>query len=210
LRELNVATNTLLWYCSDNGGHEGPKSTGYLRGEKGTLWEGGLRVPAIVEWPARITKPAVSEMPCCTFDMYQTILAATGSHAENQIQPLDGVNLLPLLDGKMTERGKAIPFWNNAGRPHGPSALIDWPYKLHLNPADRRQRNAESLPTALLFDLSKDPRETTDLAAQQPERLAKMTAELEAWKASVKKSLAGEDYSQPVEPAPTKKRKKAD
>ena len=87
----------------------GPKSTGFLRGGKGTLWEGGCRVPGIVEWPARIPRPVVSSVPCSTLDMYPTILAATGATAEKQIQPLDGINLLPLFDGKMTERGKADP-----------------------------------------------------------------------------------------------------
>jgi arylsulfatase A-like enzyme len=210
LRDLKVADNTLLWYCSDNGGHEGPKSTGYLRGEKGSLWEGGLRVPGIVEWPARMTKPTVSDMPCCTFDMYQTILDATGSVAENQVKPLDGISLLPLIEGKMTERGKSIPFWNNAGRPQGHAALISWPYKLHVNPANRRQKDSGELPGVLLYDLSKDPKETTDLAPQQPERVAKMTAELDAWKASVLKSLAGEDYAQPIEPPGKKKKKNAE
>jgi len=62
LRELKVADDTLVWYTSDNGGAAGPKSTGNLRGSKGTLWEGGLRVPGIVEWPARIPKPFASDI----------------------------------------------------------------------------------------------------------------------------------------------------
>ncbi len=114
LRELKIAENTIIWYCSDNGGAAGPKSTGNLRGSKGTFYEGGLRVPGIVEWPARIKKPAISDVPCSTLDIYPTILAATGSVAKQQIEPLDGINLLPLFDGQMTERSKAIPFWRMA------------------------------------------------------------------------------------------------
>jgi len=199
LRELKVTDNTIFWYCSDNGGNNGPKSTGNLRGSKGTLWEGGLRVPGIVEWPARIAKPFVSETPCSTLDMYPTILEATGAVAKNQIQPLDGISLLPLFDRKTESRAKAIPFWSNA-RSHGShAALLDWPYKLHTNPVAARnqkgKKGGEALPAVLLYDVFKDPKETTDLAAQEPERVAKMTAALEAWKASVEKSLAGADYA---------------
>jgi arylsulfatase A-like enzyme len=210
LRDLQVADNTLLWYCSDNGGHEGPSSTGNLRGEKGTLWEGGLRVPSLIEWPARITAPSVSDMPCCTFDMYSTILDAAGAVAKDQVRPLDGISLLPLIDGKMTDRGKPIPFWNNASRPQGHVALLDWPYKLHLDPANRRRRDNSDLPALLLFDVAKDPKETTDLAEQQPERVAKMKAQLEAWQASVRNSLAGEDYGEPLDPPAKKKKKNAE
>lgn len=207
LRDLKVADNTLLWYCSDNGGDAGPKSTGFLRGSKGTLWEGGLRVPGIIEWPARIPKPSISQVPCSTLDMYPTILAATGVKAEHQILPLDGVNLLPLLDGQMTQRGKAIPFIAHLNKEQSHAALLDWPYKLHINPVKGKgAKNAGDQPMAsvLLFDVSKDPKETTDLAAQQPERVAKMQAELAAWKASALKSLAGEDYGPGVtiEPVP--------
>ena len=207
LRELNVADNTILWYCSDNGGINGPKSTGYLRGSKGTLWDGGLRVPAIVEWPARIPKPFVSDVICSTLDIYPTVLAATGTKAEKQIQPLDGINILPLFDGQMKARSKAIPFVAHLDQENSHAALIDWPYKLHLA-ADRaraRKGGGGDQPTApvMLFDLSKDPKESTDLAAKQPERVAKMTAELVAWKASALKSLAGADYdgSTPLQPA---------
>ena len=72
-----------LWAAIvDNGGVAGPKSTGNLRGSKGTLWEGGLRVPGIVEWPARIAKPFVSETPCSTLDIYPTLLEAAGASIE--------------------------------------------------------------------------------------------------------------------------------
>jgi arylsulfatase A-like enzyme len=198
LRELKVAENTIFWYNSDNGGHAGPKSTGFLRGEKGTMWEGGVRVPGIVEWPARITQPVVSEVPCSTLDIYPTVLEATGAVAQHQIQPLDGVSLIPLFDHKTEVRTKPIPFWNHAGAQPGHAVWLDWPYKLHLNPAAGREKKNKkggaALPTVLLYDVVKDPKETTDLAAQEPGRVAKMTAALEAWKASVEKSLAGADY----------------
>ena len=203
LRELKIADHTILWYCSDNGGIAGPKSTGYLRGQKGTLWEGGLRVPGIVEWPARIPKPFVTQMPCSTLDIYPTVLEATGAVAKNQIQPLDGISLLPLFDRKTESRAKAIPFWNHGNRANprpGHAALLDWPYKLHTDPAAGRRANqqpndSEKIPAVLLYDVSKDPKETTDLAAQEPERVKKMTAALEAWKESVDKSLGGADYA---------------
>jgi arylsulfatase A-like enzyme len=213
LRELKAADNTLLWYCSDNGGAAGPKSTGYLRGSKGTLWEGGLRVPGIVEWPARIPKPFVSEMPCTTSDIYPTVLEATGAEAKNQILPLDGISLLPLFDRKTEARSKPIAFWANARRPQSHAALLDWPYKLHTNAGGGRGRKGgkeDIIPPVLLYDVSKDPKETTDLAGREPERVAKMTAALTTWKASVEKSLAGADYTgnNAAPPAATPRNKK--
>jgi arylsulfatase A-like enzyme len=195
LKELKLTDNTIFWYCSDNGGHEGPKSTGYLRGQKGTMWEGGLRVPGIVEWPARITKPVVSDVPCCTIDMYPTILEATGSVAQSQIQPLDGISLMPLFEGKMESRTKAIPFWAHKKDMGGHAVLLDWPYKLHLNPTAPKAKIDEKLSATMLYDVSKDPKETTDLAAKEPERVAKMKAQLQEWQVSVEKSLSGADYA---------------
>lgn len=214
LRELKVSDNTLLWYCSDNGGAAGPKSTGNLRGSKGTLWEGGVRVPGLVEWPARIPKPVVSGLPCSTLDIYPTILAATGAAAPKQVQPLDGVNLLPLFDQRMTARGKAIPFIADARRDNAHATLLDWPFKLHTQPIATDGKGKKGRPSGdaapvLLYDVSKDPKETTNLAAQQPDRVAKMSAELAAWKTSVAKSLAGADYDAPLnEPAPALKKAK--
>jgi arylsulfatase A-like enzyme len=199
LRELKVAGNTIFWYCSDNGGAAGPKSTGDLRGSKGTLWEGGLRVPGLVEWPSRIPKPFVSDTPCSTLDIYPTVLEATGAVAKNQTQPLDGLSLLPVFDRKTRSRAKPIPFWNHSGKQPAHAALLDWPYKLHTNPVVGRNRQSkqdgEALPAVVLYDVSQDPKETIDLAAQEPKRVAQMTTALETWKASVEKSLAGADYA---------------
>ena len=209
LRELKVADNTLLWYCSDNGGHEGPKSTGNLRGEKGSLWEGGLRVPGLIEWPARITKPFISAVPCSTLDIYPTVLEVTGAAAPNPIQPLDGLSLIPLFDQKTESRAKPMPFWEHRA---GHAVWLDWPYKLHTNPVTTRYKKSKEdagLPAVLLYDLSKDPKETTDLAAMEPERVAKMSAALQTWKASVEKSLTGADYGKQttdIGPKPKKKR----
>ena len=162
------------------------------------MWEGGLRVPGLVEWPARIKKPVVSDVPCCTLDMYPTILDATGAVAKSQVQPLDGISLMSLFEGKAESRPKAIPFWAHGKNLGGHAVLLDWPYKLHLNPAQAKGKAAgkdEPLPAAMLFDVAKDPKETTDLAAKEPERVAKMTAQLREWQASVEKSLGGADYA---------------
>lgn len=217
LLELKVSENTLLWYCSDNGGAAGPKSTGNLRGSKGTLWEGGVRVPGLVEWPRRFKKPFSTDVPCSTLDIYPTVLAATGAVARNQIEPLDGVNLLPVFAGETQTRSKAIPFWARAGNPEAHAALIEWPYKLHLHPVSGRGKKAAAADAdvssgkPLLYDVSQDPKETVDLAAQNPDRVARMTAALQKWQASVDKSLSGADYpagSAPVDP-PGKPKKRA-
>jgi len=108
LRELGIAGNTLLWYTSDNGPRMG--STGGLSGKKGTLWEGGIRVPAIIEWPDRIKKPAVTTVPCGTVDIYPTLLEIAGVTVPDQ-PPLDGTSLVSLMEGKLERRPKPLGFW---------------------------------------------------------------------------------------------------
>ena len=198
LQKWNIYDNTLLWYCSDNGGAQGPLSTGNLRGSKGNLWEGGVRVPGLVNWPARIPTPFSSDVPCSTLDMYPTILAATGIIPEHQIEPLDGMNILPLFDRKMNERKKPIPFYAYKKEHHGHATLNDWPYKLHLNPTGLGKKNdpktKEPAPQVMLFNIETDPKETTNIADKFPERVTTMKATLETWKLSVHNSLDGKDY----------------
>lgn len=123
LREIGVADNTLLWYTSDNGQQgNSPGSSGGLRGAKASLWEGGIRVPAIIEWPARIKTPRTSDVPCFTSDIFPTLVELAGAHVAHQ-PPLDGVSLVSLIDGTMTERPRPMGFWvYQAGGIRTPSA----------------------------------------------------------------------------------------
>lgn len=109
LREMDAARNTLLWYCSDNGAiPEG--STGGLRGRKATIYEGGLRVPCLIEWPARITTPRRVDLPCGTVDIYPTLLELAGVQPAQQ-PVLDGESLVPLFENRMTARSRPLGFW---------------------------------------------------------------------------------------------------
>ena len=110
LRVLGIHENTILWYCSDNGGLRELGVTGG-RAHKGSIYEGGLRVPAILEWPSRLPKHRMTDMPCSTSDSYPTLLEIANVTVGNQ-PPLDGISLLPLLDGKMDTRPKPMGFWD--------------------------------------------------------------------------------------------------
>jgi arylsulfatase A-like enzyme len=112
LRTLGIHQNTILWYCSDNGGLPGVGVTGG-RGNKGQVYEGGLRVPAILEWPARIPRPRTTNVPCNTSDIYPTLLEIAGTKMDRQ-PPLDGISLVPLIDGRMTSRPRPMGFWNHS------------------------------------------------------------------------------------------------
>jgi arylsulfatase A-like enzyme len=114
LRRLKIHENTLFWYCSDNGGLPGLSVTGG-RKNKGSIYEGGLRVPAVLEWPARLKKPRHTEVPASTSDIYPTLLEVAGAKVKDQ-PPLDGVSLVPLLEGKMETRPKPMGFWDHPTR----------------------------------------------------------------------------------------------
>lgn len=109
LRQLGIAENTLFWYTSDNGALK-VGSTGGLRGNKGNLYEGGIREPAIIEWPARIKQPRSSTVPCGTVDIYPTLLDIVGVNIGQQ-PPLDGMSLVPLIEDRMESREKPLGFW---------------------------------------------------------------------------------------------------
>lgn len=110
LRELAIRDNTILWYTSDNGAIE-VGSTGGLRGRKGTLYEGGIRVPCVIEWPEKIRSPRRSNFVAGTVDIYPTLLEIAGVTIPEQ-PPLDGISLVPLLEGREpAQRDKPLGFW---------------------------------------------------------------------------------------------------
>ncbi len=114
LEETGLRQNTILWYCGDNGVPSSGRLATPFRGQKGLVYDGGVRVPCVIEWPRRIAKPRASDVNTVTSDMLPTILDLVGQAVPNR--PLDGISLKPLIDGKMTERSSPICFWMyNAG-----------------------------------------------------------------------------------------------
>jgi arylsulfatase len=111
LSKLGIRDNTVLWYCSDNGALPKVGSTGGHRGHKGDVYEGGLLVPAILEWPAKITAPRVTSVRSNTCDIYPTLLEITGATVDHQ-PPLDGVSLLPIIEGRDQPRERPMGFWD--------------------------------------------------------------------------------------------------
>ena len=109
LRTLPSYDRTILWYCSDNGGLPNVGSTGG-RGHKGDIYEGGLRVPAILQWPAMIHEPRSTGFPSCTSDIFPTLLDIVGLERTDD-RPLDGISLLPLIENKQVIRTDPIGFW---------------------------------------------------------------------------------------------------
>ncbi|MCP5545042.1 MAG: sulfatase-like hydrolase/transferase [Akkermansiaceae bacterium] len=106
LREMNIERDTILWFCSDNGGLD-PKTSGG-RAKKGSIYQGGLRVPSLLEWPGRI-EPRVSDVASSTSDMLPTLLDLAGVRHESPV-PLDGQTLVPAIRGESSTH-RPIGFW---------------------------------------------------------------------------------------------------
>ncbi|REK11958.1 MAG: N-acetylgalactosamine 6-sulfate sulfatase [Planctomycetota bacterium] len=111
LTTMGIRDNTILWYCSDNGALPKVGSTGGHRGHKGNVYEGGLLVPSILEWPEKIRKPRATAVRANTCDIYPTLLEIAGVQVDNQ-PPLDGVSLVPVIEGKPQQRPRPMGFWD--------------------------------------------------------------------------------------------------
>jgi len=189
LRELGIAKDTMLWFSSDNG-PEGrdtaPGRTGGLRGRKRSLYEGGIRVPGLLEWPGHITEPKTIDVPCVTSDYLPTILAVLGEKPPAG-RPIDGIDLLPILDGKLHERPRPLAFESS-----NQQCLIEKRWKLIK--VGRRRRRGGGSGKFELYDLLADPGETNDVAEDHPEVVARMTKTLAQWRESCAHSAAGGDY----------------
>ncbi len=196
LRELGIAESTLLWFCSDNGGLSeefGPSTVGHLRGGKTTMYEGGLRVPAIVEWPSVIASSRTTDHLASTMDIAPTLLDIVGLDASRLIQPQDGLSLRRLLEGDSSRRGSPIRL-----RHRGRGVAIDRRFKLYSEDLDAS--------AFVLYDLEADPAEMRDVSAEHPDVFDDLKREFFKWNASVERSVRGEDYPEgvvdPSEPSP--------
>ncbi len=182
LRAMGIAENTLLWFNSDNGGLKnfGPETVGGLRGFKGDLYEGGIRVPCIIEWPAMI-QPRISSFPAATMDIFPTIVDILGLSSVEMTQPVDGISLQELFKKETGPRKSGIGF-----RYMGKTAWIEDRYKLVKPKA--KEAGFE------LYDLQTDPYEKDNLIQKQPAIAARLRAAFDQWSNSVDRSVAGLDY----------------
>ena len=184
LKKLGVAEDTMVWFCSDNGpeGQEGkaPGSAGPFRGRKRSLYEGGVRVPAILEWPAVVKAGTSTDFPAVTSDYLPTIVELLGLQIPKE-RPIDGTSLIQAITGDSgAKREKGIGF---VSRKQVAYHLENW--KVISN---------DNGKTWELYDLSKDPSEKNDLREKYSEKTRQMAAIYEEWRKSCLKSRAGEDY----------------
>lgn len=169
LKETGEYENTLIFFYSDNGGHgHGSRSLPY-RGNKGKLFEGGIRVPFLACWPEGINAGNRYMKSITALDIFPTILAAAG--LEHPEKGLDGVNLLPYVNGQNNSKPHDVLFWrysDGAGY-----AVQKGDYKI-VNSAFKNNR-------IYLFNLKEDPYEMNDLAKQMPEKVDELQAEFDEW-----------------------------
>ena len=168
LEGARLLENTLVVFFSDNGGptRELTSSNRPLRGEKGNLYEGGIRVPMLCQWTGRLPAGFVYDRPVTSLDMSATaVTAGGGKPAEDQ--PLDGVDLLPFLEGTVQNRPHERMFWRVGRR--AALRLGDWKAV--------RNTRSEAGPWEL-YNVSQDISEASDLARDRPAKLEELRA---AW-----------------------------
>jgi arylsulfatase A len=181
LDELNLAKDTLVVFSSDHGatfeaGNQGTSafhdSNQPFRGQKRTLWEGGVRVPGLVRWPGRMPAGAVSETPVHNIDLLPTFVAAAGGRVDPAWQ-VDGVNQLPVWEGKEKPVERTL-FWEWRSEGYQQVAAMRGDLKLVVTGTAPPE----------LFNVATDPAERRSLAAERPEVVKQLRAELAAWLAT--------------------------
>ncbi|OYW76763.1 MAG: hypothetical protein B7Z37_07160 [Verrucomicrobia bacterium 12-59-8] len=165
LRELKQEENTLIFLISDNGGAYQNAEMGGLRGHKWFVWEGGIRVSWMAAWKGHIPAGRVSDEPVIQLDVLPTALAAAGA---TTTIPLDGVNLLPLLEGK-TDKLAPRELYFRFGVQH---AVRQGDWKLVKASKDMQP---------MLINLATDPGEQTDLTAKEPEKALALQKLFDQW-----------------------------
>jgi arylsulfatase A len=196
LDELGLANNTLVLFASDNGGISKTiysVGNGPLRMGKGTLYEGGVRVPLFIRWPGQVSAGQRCDVPVHFADLFPTLCDAAGVRTD-PAHPLDGVSLRPLfLGGPLPVRTLYLTFPHYlAGFGTTPvRAVVQGRHKLVWHPYDHLKFEGGRVtsgttryvaqPLVELFDLEADPGESNNLAAQYPEKLAEMKRLFTTW-----------------------------
>jgi arylsulfatase A-like enzyme len=189
VKDMGQEDNTIVWFVGDNGGptRVTTSNNGPLRGFKATTLEGGPRVPFIVSWKGKIPAGKTYDYPVLNLDILPTMLAAAGAPVKKD-EKLDGVDLLPYLAGKNTDRPHQTLYWRFSPQ----WAVRHGDYKLVRSSIDGM--------TPRLFNLADDVGETKDLTESHPEKVKELTRLYKAW---------DEEQMAPLwKPDPAKKKKK--
>lgn len=167
--ELGLEENTLIVFISDNGGPTLRTSSGNgpLRGQKSQMFEGGIRVPFMMQWKGQMPAGQVYEQPTISLDIHPTVMAAAGATVEPQWK-LDGVDLFPYLAGSDSGRPHETLCWRMGER----HAIRHGDWKLAVEPAG---------VAPMLFDLARDREEQHDLAAEMPTKAEELADLYAAW-----------------------------
>ena len=163
-----------------------PDSTGYLRGFKKDFYEGGLRVPTVIEWPAGI-EPRVTNFPSSTYDMFPTLIDVAGLSPDSINVVHDGISIIELFDYELPKREVPIGFRANGGL-----MWLDNDWKLVRN-VDYDGKKFVTTDYEL-YNVIGDPTESNNLIEMYPEIAAKMIEQQSKWSLSVSKSAFGADY----------------
>ena len=195
LAEIDAPEDTLIIYASDNGSYRKDR-VGGLRGQKGVNWEGGIRVPGIFYWPGTIEAGAVSSEPAGLVDVLPTICGFLGLEKPTGVH-LDGSDLSPILTGKAGEFTRHQPLFWHLQRSRPIVAMRDGDYSLVADP-DYQLSTSNMFQEAWipaikqggyrnfqLFNLKTDPNQTTDIAADYPDRLQRMKEQMLEINASI-------------------------
>ncbi len=187
LADNKLDRRTLVIFTNDNGGQTKTGADNQpLRGRKGQLWEGGIRVPCAMRWPGKIGAGSVIDDPVSSLDFVPTFLAVAGATTKPEWK-LDGVNLLPRLIGKAESLPGRDLHWRGGGS-KGPIALRHGPWKMVHNRQFMGGRPS-------LFRLDTDLSETKNLAEEHPERLAEMVKRASVWESQLREPLWGKGSS---------------
>jgi arylsulfatase A-like enzyme len=199
LTSLGLEKQTLICFLGDNGAplamvNYPPKGSGFekhsdkaingsrnapLRGLKGLMWEGAIRVPMIMSWPGKLPAGQVYTQPVISLDIAATALALAGLNS--QVAALDGVDLMPYLLGEKSQAPHEQLCWRDENRHLWAIRQGDW----KLVQDSDWQPQPEQRCALQLFDLAKDPEEKVDVAAQHPDKVLALKAAWEKWNAEM-------------------------
>jgi arylsulfatase A-like enzyme len=205
---LGIAENTLIVFISDNGGLPSVSQLDPLRGQKGSLFEAGVRVPACMRWIGTVEPKSSCDTPITSVDFLPTFARLGGAKLPTS-QPVDGTDISPLLFGK-TIPERSI-FWHYPLYLQGRGLTIDVPNgktyswrgfpSTSLRCGDWKLIEFHEDNTVALYNLRQDPGEHHDLTADMPDLAAKLHAELDAWQAKTKAPIPQTPNPQCVLPA---------